>query len=262
MIDHAVYRFAAIPTSWHQRLLAACLAGAAVASHRSSAALWNVPGYARDVIEVTAVRHRRRKASDVIWHESRRLDPRDTTDLEHVPVTTFTRTVLDLGAVVDESELLQCFDDGVRRSLTSWLRVSVELERFGNRRIGSGTVRRVLQRRSPQEVPRGSTLETTFEQLVRDFRLPSPVGQLEICDGLGQFVARVDFAYPDLRVAIEIDGSRTHAGTADWNRDLIRQNRIVALGWRVLRFTSVDLSRRPDEVARTIASALDTDVRP
>ncbi len=38
-VDYAVYRAAETPTSWHQRLMAACLGGPAVASHRSAAAL-------------------------------------------------------------------------------------------------------------------------------------------------------------------------------------------------------------------------------
>src|SRR5262249_47987129 len=118
-IDHGVYRVAEAPGSWRQRLLAACLAGPAVASHRAAAALWRFPTFGEAEIEVTALRHRRRTADDVIWHESVRLDDRHVTEADFIPITRPVRTLLDLGAVVDASRLLLAFDDAVRRNLAS-----------------------------------------------------------------------------------------------------------------------------------------------
>jgi hypothetical protein len=37
-VDHSVFRSALTPPSWEQRLLAACLAGPAAASHRAGSA--------------------------------------------------------------------------------------------------------------------------------------------------------------------------------------------------------------------------------
>ena len=86
-VDHGVYRSTHTPTTWLQRLLAACLAGPAVASHRAAATIWGFPGFPEELVEVTALRHRRRKASDVIWHETVRLDDREATVIDGVPVT-------------------------------------------------------------------------------------------------------------------------------------------------------------------------------
>gem|GEM_PF-6164736 len=49
-----VYRIAGTPESWRQLLQAACLAhdGRAVVSHRSAAALWNMPGFEPAIVEV------------------------------------------------------------------------------------------------------------------------------------------------------------------------------------------------------------------
>lgn len=256
VVDYGVYRFAATPPSWHQRLLAACLAGVAVASHRSSAGLWRVPGIGFDWLEVTALRHRRRKATDVIWHESRRLDARDITVLDGIPVTSFTRMILDLGTVSDATQLLVCFDDGARRGLTSWTRVSNEVERFGHRRLGIGSVKAMLGQRSPTEPARESPKETIFETLVVEHGLPRPVSQHVIVGASGRFVAKVDYAYLPERVVIEIDGATYHAGTTQWRADLARQNRIVALDWDVLRFTGEDLERRPAEVVSQVRGLL------
>lgn len=69
-------------------------------------------------------------------------------------------------------------------------------------------------------------------------------------------VARVDLAYPDARVAVEVDGYRWHAGRQRWAHDLARRNRITALGWRMLHVTHEDLTARPDEIVHHLRSML------
>ncbi len=256
-VDHGVYRAFETPPSWHQRLLAACLAGPAVASHRSAAALWHLPPFEPGLCEVTALRHRRRKSSDVVWHESLHLEQRHVTEIDGVPVTRPVRTLLDLGAVVDHRELLVAFDDAVRRKLTDGFELGRELEQFDERRRGSGTVRRVLEQRPWTEPVPESVLESLFDVLVRDHGLPRPVAQYTIRADDGSYVGRVDFAYIDARLAIEIDGMRHHAGPEDWADDLRRQNQIVTSGWRVLRFTARDLRQRTARAADIIRRALE-----
>jgi very-short-patch-repair endonuclease len=49
-------------------------------------------------------------------------------------------------------------------------------------------------------------------------------------------VAYADVAFPLRRLAIEIDGRRHHDETSGrFESDRIRQNELVAAGWRVLR---------------------------
>jgi hypothetical protein len=255
--DYGVYRAAETPTGWHQRLMAACLAGPAVASHRSAAALWNFPDFGTDLVEVTALRHRRRKSTDVIWHESVILDYRQITEIDRIPVTTATRTVLDVAAVVDATTLLVTFDDAERRHLSSRARTTEELERFGNRRPGSAAVRKMLQRRPIYEPVRASKSESLFDVLVEEHEVPKPTAQFTIRDAEQRFVACVDFAFVGDRLAIELDGARFHGGAGSWEHDLDRQNAIEALDWRVLRFPYSKLEARPADVARVILKALD-----
>jgi hypothetical protein len=96
-VDAGVYRPASTPPSWELTVMAACIGGPAVASHRSAARLWSFPGLLTAPPEVTAYRHRRRRSLSVVWHESRYLDERrDTTILDGIPVTSATRTLVDL----------------------------------------------------------------------------------------------------------------------------------------------------------------------
>ena len=114
-IDFGVYREATTPGSWHQRLLAACLAGPAFASHRAAARLSGLLDPAP--VEVAALRHRRRRSADVIWHESQALFDNDVTEIEGIPTTRPTRTVIDLALVLGDTEYARVYDEAVRRRL-------------------------------------------------------------------------------------------------------------------------------------------------
>ena len=54
---------------------------------------------------------------------------------------------------------------------------------------------------------------------------------------------------------VEFDGD-VHRDRKVFVEDLRRQNRLVARGWTILRFTSADVYGRPDEVVAAIRRAL------
>lgn len=254
-VDHGVYRTALTPVTWHQRVLAACLAGPAVASHRTAAALWSVPGFEFTTVEVTARRHRRRTPSDIIWHESIHLDARDVGRVAGIPVTKPHRTILDLGAILDVTGVTVVLDDLLRRRLVSRATLLRRLEELGPHRRGAATVRRALDRRPDTSATPESVLETEFDLLLRRYGLPAPVRQLVVHDDDG-FVARLDYAYEDLRIDIEVDGARWHSSESARARDRARDERLRRLGWLVLRFRAADIRQRPSWVAEQVRLAV------
>lgn len=113
-------------------------------------------------------------------------------------------------------------------------------------RPGSRALRALLHDRI-NGVPE-SELERKFLRLVRHAGLPEPSRQYRIGH------RRVDFAYPESRVAIELDGVAFHGSPSAIASDRRRQNQLVLAGWTVLRFGWEDVTR--DEVAvRSIVSA-------
>lgn len=66
----------------------------------------------------------------------------------------------------------------------------------------------------------------------------------------------VDVAFPQHKVAIEIDGWAFHSDVADFVADRTRQNKLALLGWQVLRFTWWDLTQRPERVIAVIRQAI------
>ena len=88
-----------------------------------------------------------------------------------------------------------------------------------------------------------SPQETRLRLVIVGAGLPTPVPQFRVFDAQG-FVARVDLAYPELRIAIEYDGL-WHAERRAFMDDRRRLNRLVAAGWVVLHVTAEDL-RHPE----------------
>lgn len=99
----------------------------------------------------------------------------------------------------------------------------------------------------------GSPQETRLRLLIHRSGLPRPVAQHRVMDG-GRFVARVDFAWPDRKIALEYDGL-WHADARQFARDRQRLNRLRAAGWQVVFVTAGDLYR-PDELLARIAAAV------
>ena len=102
----------------------------------------------------------------------------------------------------------------------------------------------------------GSRFERRFIQFLCRRSLPEAERQFVIEDQAGNFVARVDFAYPELKIAIECDSKKHHFGRGDWERDVERQSRLSALGWLVIHVSWYMLVSRPDELEALIRSAL------
>jgi very-short-patch-repair endonuclease len=67
---------------------------------------------------------------------------------------------------------------------------------------------------------------------------------------------RFDAAYPAARLAIEWDSRRWHELSDAFSRDRERDRQSLLHGWRVLRFTWVDVTERPTEVVETVRSLL------
>jgi very-short-patch-repair endonuclease len=252
----SVYRIGAAPESWRQRLLAACLWTSGVASHRSALMLLGLEGFSGEILEVTTTVTRRTSTGAVRIHRSTDLDPFELTTVDSIPSTTPTRTLIDVGSVLSQKCLEEAVDSALRQRLTSVDRLRAGIERFGGRGSrGPGALARLLDARG-DVAPTDSALETRLSRLLRRHRLPQPERQVEIREGR-EFIGRVDFAYPELKVAIEVQSYRWHSSWAARLSDMERLNRLQTLGWIIIQVTYEDLERRGDTVAQRIRAALD-----
>jgi len=67
--------------------------------------------------------------------------------------------------------------------------------------------------------------------------------------------ARLDAAWPDVKLAVELDGAAFHGSQEARERDLRRDAALVALGWVVLRFSYRRLMREPHACQAEILAA-------
>lgn len=253
-----VYRLAGSPPSWQQSLLSAALAGGpqAVASHRAAARLWRLPGFTADLVEITVPRSRQpRRRAEVVVHRVD-LSRADVTTVGAIPATTAARTLLDIASVVSAEVVEIALDDGLRRGLFSVARLTWRLdEEARSGRPGSKLMRQVVSERAPGARAPESPFETLLFRLLKAAGLPTPVVQYEVLEG-ARVIARVDFAYPEIKLAIEADGFEHHAGRIRFESDRLRANELTARGWRIIRVTWAQMQRDPEAVVRVIGTAL------
>jgi len=76
--------------------------------------------------------------------------------------------------------------------------------------------------------------------------LPRSVGQYRLL--LSSGAVKLDRAWPEANLAVELDGARYHTSAEDRRRDLARDRELAAIGWVVLRFTYADILRDPNGV--------------
>lgn len=236
-------------------LAAVCLSSPrAVASHRAAADLWGLDGVDGQFVEVTVPHgvHLRRG----VTHRSDDLADFEVVEREGVPCTDPTRTLIDLGAVVADNAVERALESALRRRLTSLPRLRWRLKALARPgRPGPPSLRRVLEHRPPGAPPTESELETLFLQCLRAAGVRQPLRQHRVRLSGGRWV-RLDDAYPDEMVFVELDGWATHGNRRAFGRDRQRQNQVVLLGWRPLRFTWTDVSDDPQRVAGEVAAAL------
>ncbi|MEA2932463.1 MAG: hypothetical protein QOI56_1248 [Actinomycetota bacterium] len=236
-----VFRLAGAPVTWEQRVLAACMSAGpgAAASHRCAALLWGLRGIERAPVEITVPSERRRSLVDVVVHRSAVAEQ---TLQRGIPVTTPAFTLLVLGAVVGPAALESAVEDAIHRRLTTPARLVDVVERHGGPgRRGAAALRALLEVRGTGAATE-SVLEDMMVRLLRRSGLPAPERQYRVAG------VRLDFAYPERKLGIEVNGMAFHSAAADVQRNWAKGNRLIALGWRVLQFTWTDVRYRPDQV--------------
>ena len=260
-LQASVFAFAGSPPSWERSMLAACLAAGsgAVASHRAAARIWTLIEPSNDIVEISVPRSNGPRPRGTIVHRSGDLLAEQTTVRKRIPVTNPLRTMVDLGAVLSPEALEDALDTGLAYpSLFSVAAVEATRSRLAKQgRPGTGVLRHVLEERALGDAVSDSKLERRMGQLLRRARLPKAMFHYVVQTPAGVFLAVVDFAYPEIKLAIEVDGFDAHGTPRAMAKDFVRQNGLVPYGWHVLRFTWRQVTREPDMVAAAIRQTLE-----
>ena len=233
-----------------------------VLSHSTAVVLHGAPSWELplDDVHVTRMDGRSgRREAGIAKHRGGLL-PSDVDEVEGMRVTSPTRTALDLTTICDVEHCLPVFDDLLRRGLTTKKALRRGSEKM-KRWPGTLTTDLVICLANPRCESVGES--RTWYMLWRH-GIPAPETNYEVFDAAGRFVARVDFAWPELGVFLEFDGKEKYMKYLKEGESVVdavrrekqREERICRLtGWRCIRITWADLYQ-PEQTAAHISSVL------
>ncbi len=253
----SVYRSAAVPPTPRSRLLAACIAYEALASHRSAAALLGIDGYWLDKAEIVVATGRVSRVPGVRLHHSSQMGLARLVVRDGIPCTDPARTVLDLAGVVSRKRLDGTIDavlrDGLLRLRDLWAVLALHARPGRN---GTAALRTALEARAVEGGVPLSDWSRMVADLLEGYGLRRPCFEHRVEDASGALVAQVDLAYPAERLAIELDSVKWHFNLKSFMEDPRRRNATTLAGWTVLAFTWDDYAKRPDALCAAVDAAL------
>ena len=252
---HDVYVHAGVPVTHPLRTRAACLLlPEAVVTGRSAAVLWGVElAGPEDDVEVTLPPGAHPRRIPGLRVRRAVIPAEQRWRRGGVPVTTPVATALRLAGSLPGDEAVIAVDRMVDSGIVDL--EPVRALAAAQRGPGSARMRAVCAladglAQSPQE--------TRLRLLIHRSGLPAPVAQFQVTDGRGRRIARVDFAWPESKIAVEYDGL-WHADERQFAKDRRRLNSLREAGWTVVFVTAAHL-HRPEELIAQLASALRTPV--
>ncbi|HEY6647870.1 MAG TPA: type IV toxin-antitoxin system AbiEi family antitoxin domain-containing protein [Mycobacterium sp.] len=209
-----------------------------------TAAWWQgLTGFLPEIVEVTVPRNSHGRSRPGCRVRRRDLTPSDIVVHRRVRVTVVALTVIE--AVVQRRDGAKLMDTALQRHVDLQELWRAHLRNKG--RHGSPKARQLLMAASDGA---RSEAERLLAKLLRaagisGWKANYPVGPYKI-----------DFAFPELKIALEADGWAFHSDGEAFQHDRERQNYLILLGWQVLRFTWLDLVEYPQRVIAVIRSAI------
>ncbi len=251
----STYCLAGTPVSRITRLRAAVLVGGlgAAVSHRSAAQLWGITANAADdptdVPSITVPRSRLVRVDGLRVMRSRRAV--QAVVRQGLPCTSAIRTLVDCAVEMSPTELDELVDRAIALRL---IRADRLLQAVNDpalhHRPGRTRLLSRLKARGVSGAPHPSVLESSMGRLFQLHGLPRPKGEL-VWGPSRRY--RLDFAYPHLRLAIEVDGWSAHFAPEQQRDDNRRANALSRSGWTVLHYDWWEVTYEPERVAAEIA---------
>ncbi len=251
------------PEAQHRRLIDAsqmAVADTNVVSHISAGVLHNLPVPRKhlDVVTMTRVTPGHGELSDRMRVRHTPLADDEVTILNGTRVTTLARTVFDLARSLPFEWGVMACDAGYRQGLDAPHLQSTT--RRHPRLRGAPRARRVAEFGDMRSESAAESLSRV--QMLR-VGLPVPVLQYELFDSNGVFVARTDFAWPELRLVGEVDGKGKYGSLLKPGQEPIdaimaekrREELIRQLGFWVVRW-DWELAWRPDDLTSLLERAM------
>jgi very-short-patch-repair endonuclease len=229
------------------RWMAAVLAGGgdAVLMQQSAAALH---AFAPDDERTVHVSGHHRNRNRIQFHRVT-LRPDEVTRRSGIPVTTATRTLLDLASSTTEPRLERALREALFKKATTLPALSRLLSTHkGNR--GAGALTEAIENTKDAPGRLRSNPEQRFANWLRRQGLPLP--KLNVTFELDDRAIEVDCHWPEHDLVAEIDHRSTHAQRHAFETDPIRDRTLQAHGLKVIRIAEPYDDRLRDDLRRLL----------
>ncbi len=204
-------------------------------SHSAAAAIHGFWGVATVAPELTLPPGGRRLAGVTI-HRSVALPPNDVMQRCGVKVTSPIRTLIDIAPFTNEYVLARIIDEGAMARLWTAEAIGSRLAGLAeSRRAGVAGLRRLVAIRLGEGHP-DSVLEQRIFRVLKG-RVPAFVVHHHV--ELGGRILELDMAWPDHRIAGEVEGRRVRlTSRTKFDSDRLRSNLLLRDGWREVHLTA------------------------
>jgi very-short-patch-repair endonuclease len=233
---------------------AARMCGGSVVSHRSAALFHGLPllDAAPRRPDLTVNPRCTGDVAAALLHRAT-LRPEDVIEIDGTPVTSLTRTLVDLARTLPTSAAVVTIDAALHRGATDAHR----LEDVRRACRGWPGVRKVPLALALCDPRAESPLESVSRLVIRRLRLPTPELQTSLHDDRGMFIGRVDFYWPTPGVVGEADGRSKYSSRAVLLEEKRRQQSLEEMGLVVVRWDWNDVTRRPQLLRERIERAFE-----
>lgn len=257
------YRVAGGAESWKQPLVGAYLAvgePSAVAGPPAMA-IWGIAEVSStpELVVPWGRRVSKKGIQGIQVSRTRRWTASEMVLFGPVRITSIARTLLDVAPRLDATALEIALDAAHRKGLE--LRSFADyLARAVKATIpGAATLAELVAVRDPSR-PIETEAETRVFAILRRAGLPLPVPQYWVRTRSGP--KRLDFAYPEQRVAIEFDSYEWHgAGRQPFDADKAKDNELGDIGFDRRHITWTMVKTEPAEVMFTVGRSLGLEPR-
>lgn len=220
----------------------------AVASMGTAAALYGFDTENTTAVHVLDPGIRMRSTTGLVVHQRRGAPLQQVANRR---ATAPAWTAVEVARQLSRPRALATLDAALR---SRWCTVA-DLEQAVREQRGRRGIKHVRNLLPFADGRSESAMESEARLVMIDHGLPTPELQYTILGANGERW-RVDFAWPEARVAAEYESVEWHAGRAEMLRDKARFAGVQEVGWTIVPIVVDDVRRRPARLAQRIDSHL------
>ena len=247
MIMPGILRSTHWPLGPMQLMTAACFRNPkALVCYTTAAMLWRFRGLPVDDghVHILVPHGRHPSMPGVIVTQCRLISDVDIVHRsDGIRLTSPTRTLFDCADLLGVKRATSILEQLINQNSGTFVTHASTVARLGKAgRAGTRTMKAVIAARPAWRAALQSELEVIVLGEIERQGLPTPVVQMWFTLPTGERV-RLDFAWPDLKAALEVDHPFWHAGADSSHRDKRRDLKMGTVGWHTMRITDLDVER-------------------